>query len=259
MYPTIFHIYGPFSINSYGCMIAIGLIIFLWLLLKDPRRATFMSIEQCLNAITIGIISGIVGGRALYIFSEWNRLEHWSEIFELWHGGLSILGCIISILIIGSLYLKMIKVPILPFLDLIALYTPLLQGISRIGCFLAGCCYGKVTSLPWAITYNHPEIVAPLHIPLHPTQLYSAAVLISIFLLLYFVIQHKVTQPGHILTAYLMLMSIERWAVDVLRADQQFFMNTTLSFFSLHQWIALIIFVIAGISFFSITYYPNKL
>ncbi|MCA9770096.1 prolipoprotein diacylglyceryl transferase [Candidatus Dependentiae bacterium] len=245
MYRKLIHFYGPFSINSFGVMIAIGLGIFTWLTLRHPWREKLISKDSFIQVLSIGTIVGIIGGRILFIISDWKYITRWYDIFAIWEGGFSLLGTVISIAFFLPMYLKKINIPILPFCDLVALHAPLLQSISRIGCFIAGCCYGSQTQLLWNITYTHHDAFAPLCIPLHPTQLYSAIGLFFIFLLMYFITQKLVTKPGQVLYSYLMLVSSERFIIDFFRGDREFYAFFHL--FSIHQYIAFGIFFIASI------------
>jgi phosphatidylglycerol---prolipoprotein diacylglyceryl transferase len=247
MNPQILHIYGPFAINSYGLMIVIGLFIFLWLVTRDQRREALLSTEQLSNVCMVGIIAGLLGGRFLYYITEPHSMSSFWQFFALWEGGLSILGAILAILLAVPLYLKREKIPIIPFFDLIAIYAPLLQSIARIGCFFAGCCYGIHTNLPWAVTYMHPHSLAPLCMPLHPTQLYTSLGLLSIFFFMYFYGQKKFKAPGSLLSIYLILTSLNRFFIDFLRADRVFYTFHT-DWLSINQQIALCIVFIGCIT-----------
>jgi len=250
----LIHLYGPFSIHSFGLMIALGLIVFLWLAQQHPLRKKYMSAETFVQALCVGIFTGIAGGRMLYVINEWHTFESFWEIFALWEGGLSIMGCILAILMVMPLYLHIKKIPVMPLLDLAALHAPLLQGISRLGCFLAGCCYGTMTDVPWGITYTDPQSLAPLCLKLHPSQLYSSAILVLIFLFLYFVAQHIFKKQGQLVCLYLMLVSSERLVVDFARGDRTFFAQGTFfgidrMLLSVHQWIALSVIIAATCAF----------
>lgn len=97
MYHTLLHIYGPFSIHSFGLMIALGLFVCTWLLKRDRACNTLISEETLLDTLIVGIISGTVGGRLLYCLSS-PPMEHWIDYVKIWDGGFSILGTIIAIL-----------------------------------------------------------------------------------------------------------------------------------------------------------------
>ena len=171
--------------------------------------------------------------------------------FSCGKGGFAVLGSLMSILVVAPWYLKKHGIPLFPFLDLIALYAPLLQSISRIGCFLSGCCYGKPTNAWWAVTYTHEACTAPLNIALHPTQLYSAVFLFGIFCFLYYFLQHRVKKEGQLVSAYVFFMAAERYLTDMLRGDQSHF---TGSFASSYQVIACVLMIFAALCFIKISF-----
>lgn len=247
MYPKLLHLYGPFFINSYGTMIAIALAIFTWLVNKDPRRAKLISSEQFYWMTILGIVSGILGGRLLYFILDANLSL--IDFFSLWHGGFAVLGSLIGVLSVAPWYLRKHNIPLLPFLDLIALYAPLLQSISRIGCFLAGCCYGKPSNVWWAVTYTNQACTAPLHIALHPSQLYSAFLLFLLFCFLYFFLQKKLHKSGLIVCSYIFFMATERFITDFFRWDQS---STIHSLVSSYQLVALGLMIFAAFFFVKI-------
>lgn len=236
--------------NCYGIAIAVGIITFAYFVNQDPRRANILSSDQLNSLILWGTLIGILGARLLWVTSNWPMPFH--EIFELWEGGFAVLGSIIGILLFLPFYLKKHQIPVFPLLDLAAIYTPLLQSIARVGCFLAGCCYGMPTNLDWGVIYTHPDVAVPMelrYIPIHPTQLYSAILLFVIFLLIHNIFSKYFTKPGQLITVYLMLSSTERFLVDFWRADQEFFDAKYLQILSFHQWIALAIFTSAALLF----------
>lgn len=250
MLPYLFQIYGPIYANCYGIAIALGIIVFTHLINRDHKRTKIISIDNMQNVILLGILIGVIGGRLLWISQ--NLPISFYEAIEIWEGGFSVLGSIIGILLVLPFYLRSINVKILPLLDLVAIYTPLLHSISRVGCFLAGCCYGMPTEKFWGIIYTHPDVKVPIslkNIPIHPTQLYSAAILFLIFLLMYFVLRNRFTKPGQLISIYLMLSSFERFTVDFWRADQEFFNAEYLKILAVHQWISLGVFICAGLLF----------
>lgn len=126
----LIHIYGPFSIYSYGVAIAIGILVFMWFVQHDPRFKQLNLEKYFNNIIGIGIICAVIGGRGLALLSSHESFNFW-DIFIFWHGGMSILGAIICVLLFGTLYLRIIKIPILSFLDLVAIYTGILQGFGQ--------------------------------------------------------------------------------------------------------------------------------
>ncbi len=240
MQRTLLHLCGPLYIQSFGLMIALGLMLFTWLVLRHPNRPALISKDQFIDTLLLGIGVAIVGGRLLYVITEWSNIHSWYEMISIWDGGLSLLGSILGIILIMPWYMHYHAIPALPLLDIAAVYTPLLQSISRIGCFLAGCCYGIASEVPWAVIYTDPESIAPLAISLHPAQLYSSIMLLSIFLLMYYKVQKITTKPGQLLGIYLISAGAERFMMDFFRGDRTFFTLPGLPVtFALHQWIAL--------------------
>ncbi len=225
MHRELLHLYGPLSINSFGLMIVIGLCIFSYLLLKDKNRPSIINTEHYFRLISPAIIGAIIGGRLLFVLTHWTTFEHWIDMFAIWQGGFSLLGGIISLILVMPFYFKKYNIPLLPFLDLISIYAPLLQSISRIGCYLAGCCYGCPARF---FSGNHP------------TQIYSAMSLLGIFLFQYCFARNWKLKPGQLFCIYLMLMSIERFANDFFRAEREM---STIADFSISQLICCAIFV----------------
>lgn len=218
--PILLHIYGPFSIRAYGFMIVLGILVGGSLLFFDKRRKALISDEQFFNLVNGSILATVAGGRAWFLLFNQNFITSWTDIFAVWQGGLSILGAVIAMLFFVPWFAKKHNIPLFPFLDRVALYSPLIQAIARIGCLFAGCCYGILSNLPWAVTYTDPESLAPLYCAMHPTQLYSSVLLFALFLLLY-TVQNKLKFSGQLFTLYIIGISFERFFVDFFRGDQE--------------------------------------
>jgi phosphatidylglycerol:prolipoprotein diacylglycerol transferase len=245
MNPVLFQVWGPLSIHAYGVCIALGAVIAIFLLTRDQKLSKIVTQDQLMATLQLIIVSGYVGGRLGFLISESEPLQNYIMLFKFWEPGLSILGGIIGAVIALSSYLSWHKIPALPFLDRIALYVPLVQSFGRVGCFFAGCCFGVATSAWWAVVYTDPQHMAPLHVLIHPSQLYSAAILFLIFLLQYFYLQ-KISKPaGIMLCSYLILVGLERFLIDFVRWDRLFFDNQYFSCFSIHQWIAVVMMMSA--------------
>lgn len=245
MHPEFIHIYGPISIQWYGLMIFIGILIFSYAILKDSQRKKVMSADQFFDLMTLGIGAGVIGGRLLFLLTNRLEISSFYDCIAIWDGGFSILGSLVAILVTFPLYLRAKGIKVLELLDLVSIYAPLLQAISRIGCFLAGCCYGCQTSVVWAV--KHGQVLV------HPTQLYSTFLLFEIYLIM-LVARIWLKKPGQLVMLYLILESVERFVVDFWRGDREFFANTGFwSIFSVHQYIAIALCVVALIIMFKIT------
>lgn len=219
MSPKLLHLFGPLYIHAYGLFIALGITAALIILRHDKKLLKIINFDNLLTILSKTIIAGVIGGRLLSVFETINTIDSYTAFLKLWKPGYSILGTLIAAFF--TLYFSLKKQNIFPFLvlDRLALYIPLAQAFGRIGCFFTGCCYGITTSVPWAILYTHPDTLAPLHVLLHPTQLYSAAFYIILFITLHFA-QSAFRITGQLSGLYMMGASFERFTVDFLRADR---------------------------------------
>ena len=247
MYPRLLHIYGPLWIQSYGVMIAIAFLVFTFFMYRNPRRAEIISDELFFNVIFVGLISAIIGGRLFFVLTEPEVFQsNWLEIFYPWAGGLGMLGSIIGILLVVPIYLKFYKVSILSVLDLAAIYAPLLHAIATFGCFFAGCCYGAVAPywLRWTVVFTNPVGLAPINIPLYPTQIYSSLASLLVFFIIYLRATKFLFKPGQILFTYLVLESVARFTLDFFRGDRDM-----VGLISSSQLVAIFIFIFSLIGF----------
>jgi len=154
---------------------------------------------------------------------------------------------VIGALLLAAGYTWYAKMPTLPLLDTYSAALPLGHAIGRLGCFMAGCCYGKPTRLPWGVTFTNPiaaQLVGtPVGVPLHPTQLYEAAAEIGNFIFLIWLGKRQ-RFAGQIAGAYLVLYGVERGLIEIIRGDP----DRTLMLhgaLSLMQIVSLV-FVLAG-------------
>ncbi len=251
MFPRLIHIYGPMWVQGYGTMLAIGFLVYIFLTLRHPIRKANVSKEIYLNALFIGLLSGVIGGRLIYVLTSLSEFKgRWIEIFYPWVGGLGILGSIIAVLIAIPFYLHKHHVKALPIFDVAALYAPVFHGIARFGCLLAGCCYGMPAPAQawWSITFTNPDGIAPICRPLHPTQIYTVIAMVIIFLILQLLSRKLLAKPGLMLCTYLMFENFERFSLDFLRGDQHFVHISWLDssiILSDMQWVSLVGFILA--------------
>jgi len=218
-------------------------------MIRDPLRKQIISKGQLLDSISVMVLTGIIGARILYLFCNINYMSSIWDIIAVWDGGFSLMGSIISILIVLPLYLTYFKIPVLAFFDVLASYGALFEAIARIGCLFAGCCYGKPTTAPWAIAYTDKSIDVSTDVYLHPTQLYSAFFLFAIFLIVILIGRRLYRKPGQLLMFYLILTGTERFLVDFFRGDREFFGNNYFDVFSIHQYLALLVIGVALFGF----------
>ena len=250
MNPRLLHLFGPIWINSYGLMIAIGLLITLFFSYHCSLRKKLASGDFFLNTVFLATIAGFIGGRMLFVMLDWQAFANNPiEVFFPWEGGYSLLGAFIAIPLFLLWHLGRHNIPILSFFDLLSLYVPLLQAIARLGCFFAGCCYGLTipTKTWYSVIYTNPDALAPLYVFLHPTQLYSSIASFLIFCILRLLSIVLLDTPGKITSLFFILEGAARFTVDFWRGDRDGFLSiggsqSTISSFisiSLYQLIAL--------------------
>jgi phosphatidylglycerol:prolipoprotein diacylglycerol transferase len=203
-------------------MIAVGFLAFLFLTTRHPLRKKLVGTEEYLDIVLLGLVSGIAGGRLLYVLTNLNQFaDNWLQIFYPWIGGFTVIGAIFGVLTIVPFRLYSHKIPVLPMLDLATLYAPLMQAIARLGCFGAGCCHGAPAhNIWWAITFTNPHGEAPLNIPLHPAQLYTSLASLTIFFILMGFSKRLLNHHGSMLCAYLALENTARFVIDFWRGDR---------------------------------------
>ncbi|HEX7359133.1 MAG TPA: prolipoprotein diacylglyceryl transferase [Bryobacteraceae bacterium] len=236
MHPKLISI-GSFYIPTYGVLVALGFLAGLFITVRLARRSG-MSGEKITNLAVYCAIAGIIGAKlCMFLFDLPFYFHHPGQIFTLetlqaggvWHGGL------ILALIVAFLYLRKQQMPLLRTMDAFGPGLALAQGIGRIGCFCAGCCWGTPTHMPWGVTF-HSDFAAPvpLNIPLHPSQLYECFADLMIFGFLYrrYKREHRV---GNIIGLFLVLHSSARFVTEFFRFHEQGFYGP----FSITQWIAL--------------------
>ena len=204
-------------------------------------------------------VGGLVGARLFYVIQYWGvRVHSLADVVKVWEGGIVLYGSMIGALLAFLLYRMLRPFPTLPFLDVIAPAMALGVAVGRFGCFLNGCCFGDVCSLPWAVSFPEPSPPWEAHraahliatgtrwsLPVHPTQLYSVldGLVLTTLLLAYFPLRRR---DGQVMALLMMAYPVTRVLVEYLRNDERvFFAGMTIS-----QNISLVL-LIAGLAFWT--------
>jgi len=237
----LFEIFG-IQIKSYGLMIAIGIIVAATLFTNKGKKKGFNE-DSLLNLIIFAIIGGMFGGKGLFIITEFKNIIKEPSILLNFGYGFVIYGAIGGGALAMYLYCKKKKWNIVEMLDMTVPGLAIAQGFGRIGCFLAGCCYGAETTLPIGVEFPENSL-APTGIHVHPTQIYSSIFDFLLgFLLLYY--SKKERKNGKVMGLYLIIYSIGRFLVEFLRNDER----GNIGIFSTSQFIAIFTLVIGIIIF----------
>ena len=234
MHPILIKI-GPISIPTYGFFVAAGFLLGLALAL---RRAHQEGINpDVITDLAFYILLGTLLGARIYYVGEhfsYFKTRPWEALY-LWKGGLAFYGGFIGALAMALWYVKKHHLPLWPLADLVAPSIAAGEAVGRLGCFSAGCCYGKPCHLPWAVTFTNPRSLAPLGIPLHPTQLYHALANLLIFLVLLWIYPRRKFY-GEVFAAYLFLYGLGRFSIEFLRGDPRSYLGPL----SLPQWFSML-------------------
>jgi phosphatidylglycerol:prolipoprotein diacylglycerol transferase len=217
MHPVLFQI-GKISIHTYGFFIAMGFLTGIFLAKKEAKRLG-EDHEKILDLCFYLLIAAIVGSRLFYVVMNPRIfVSDPMEIFRLWRGGLVFYGGFIAALITAIFYMKKRKMHLWKTADIMAPALSAGQFLGRLGCFSAGCCYGKACELPWAITFRNSDSLAPIGMALHPAQLYHALSNLLIFGLLWFFRGRK-KFDGQLFWVYVLLYAVTRSFLEVFRGD----------------------------------------
>ena len=217
MHPVLFNI-GPLTIHTYGFFIALAALAGMSIARYEAKRLG-LDPEKVVDACFYVVIAAIVGSRLFYVITNIDFfMSSPLEVFKIWNGGLVFYGGFIGSAITLIVYLKIYHLPLGKMSDIAALALPLGHAIGRIGCFFAGCCYGKLCHYPWAITFKNADSLAPLFVQLHPTQLYSSASNFLIFLLIFSLRRFK-QYDGQLFWIYIAIYGVNRSIIEVFRGD----------------------------------------
>ncbi len=254
MNPVLFHIWGPFSVHSYGFMIGLGIIVTLYFMQRDSILMRVIYHKNIFDIASLIVLSAIIGGRLLHILEYPETIHSFLDCIDLTSAGFSLLGSIIAGTGVLILYAYKQKINIINLLDRFSIYMPLMYAISRLGCFFAGCCYGVKTTVFWSIVYKNKDVFAPCFVNLHPTQIYSSVAGFVIFLIMYFIIDLFFKKSGQLVGVYFLLIGAERFFVDFFRAERLM----AHEFFSTSQMISILFMIIGFLIFGLATMFSKK-
>ncbi|OGP65408.1 MAG: prolipoprotein diacylglyceryl transferase [Deltaproteobacteria bacterium RBG_16_42_7] len=241
MCPIFFKI-GPITLHTYGVLVALGFIVGIAFAVYFGKKEGITK-EKILDIGFYTILAAIIGSRLFFVFIEYKYfLENPLDIFKVWEGGLVFYGGALLVIPVMIFYFKKYSLPLWKTLDVFAPSLAIGHAIGRLGCFSAGCCYGRPTDLPWGITFTDPHSLAITGIPLHPTQLYESLAEFGNFIILLVLRKHK-RFDGQLVWTYVLIYSIARFIIEFFRGDKArgFIFNG----FSIAQAISLGIFLVA--------------
>lgn len=218
MYPILVKI-GPLTIHTYGFFVALGFLIGLSFAVRQAKKEGISS-QKIIDLGFYILLASIVGSRLFYIFVNPSYyMSNPLDIFKIWEGGLVFYGGVLLVIPTVIWYVRRNNIGFWQTADVFAPSIAIGHAFGRIGCFFAGCCYGKFAgSLPWSIIFTNPECLAPNNVPLHPTQLYEAGGEAVNFLILITLRKYK-SFNGQLFLAYILIYSVLRFTIEFFRGD----------------------------------------
>ncbi|SPF35198.1 Prolipoprotein diacylglyceryl transferase [Candidatus Sulfotelmatobacter kueseliae] len=223
MFPQLFHI-GRFFLPTYGFLVSTGVLIGLWISVRNAERMGING-EKAWNLGILVVLCGILGAKVLYVINDWDVYkDNLGRIFSLdtLQAGGVFSGGLLAAFVAAAWFVWRNHLPALGTCDAFAPGLAMGHAIGRIGCFAAGCCYGKETHHWWGVTFTNPLAFSitqtPLHVPLEPTQLFESAVELANFIFLTWLLKRR-KFDGQIIGAFMFLYGFARFFLEYLRGD----------------------------------------
>lgn len=213
---------GPFTLHSYGLLLAVAFISGLWIASRQAKREGLDQNRVADLAIYV-LLSGLLGAKLMLLIVEWRGFT-WSvtELMTLLQSGGVFYGGLLLALPVAFWYARHYGLDVWKTADALAPGVILGQAIGRLGCLSAGCCHGSPTDLPWGVTYTDEYASRTVGVPLgqtmHPVQLYESVLAFVILWWLLRTAKHK-KFDGQIVLSYLGLYAVARFGLETVRGD----------------------------------------
>jgi phosphatidylglycerol:prolipoprotein diacylglycerol transferase len=216
--PVLFHL-GPLAVRWYGLMYLLGFVAAFFIISRlAPRRQLPLDKDAVSDLLFYIVLGVILGGRFGYVlfYNIAYFLDHPLQIFAVWQGGMSFHGGLAGVVVATLLYCRRHAIAILPLADILAIAATIGLGLGRLGNFINGELWGRVTTLPWGVVF---PAAGPQ--PRHPSQLYEAMIEGPIlFFLLYWLFARKV-RNGAVFFCFLIFYGVGRFIIEFFREPDQ--------------------------------------
>ena len=227
MHPTLFEIPISFfgrnlAVHTYGFFIAVGFVLGVWLAMREARKVG-EDPEKLLDLSFWLLVAGLLGSRVVFIAVNWEEYLHDPlAIVRVWEGGLVWYGGFLGAVLAAYIYVRRYRLSFWRLADILIPSVPLGHAFGRLGCFSAGCCWGRECATDFAlrVRFMHADSLAPRDVPLHPVQLYEAFGEAMIFFALVLFRSRK-RFDGQVMLMYMTLYPILRSVVEIFRGDKE--------------------------------------
>jgi phosphatidylglycerol:prolipoprotein diacylglycerol transferase len=221
MYPQLFRI-GNFPINTYGVFLALAFLCAILITVKLAERDGLPR-DRIYDLCLWMLLASLIGSKILMLFTEPEYRDNPMQLVSLdfLRSGGVFYGGLIGAVLAGYFLMKRYRLPWWKTADACAPGIAVGNFFGRQGCFAAGCCWGKPTTLPWGVKFSelgHEITGVPIDTYLHPTQLYESFAMLLVFLFLLWLHKHK-RFNGQVVLAYALLYSAIRFAIEFVRDD----------------------------------------
>lgn len=258
---------GPLTVHAYGLCMALGFLFAwqaaAWLCKKTSQSSAFLS-----SLITWIMIGAILGARVAYVLEHWTAefRDNYAAIFRIDQGGLMFYGGFIGAAIVLFLYSRISRKRLFTITDLLVAVLPLGHAFGRIGCFMHGCCYGRLTKCALGVAFPSGSPAwweqtqsgligrdAVQALPVLPTQLFEAVANAALFALLFWLYPKHYEKSGVISSFYLCGYGVIRFAMECLRGDPRMAVGP----FSIGQAIS-VGMILLGLVIFACCFFPSR-
>lgn len=248
MYPELFH-FGSITVYSYGLAILAGVVLAYWYFTVNSRPYGLTSDK--VSEMFLWCIFGVFVGGKLFFFLEkpGHYLSHPGDFFSNFGSGFVFYGSFLFTVPILIWWFRKNKLPVWDMFDLIGIGGALVHGFGKIGCFMAGCCHGKICHNHWGVVFNHPQTHAePVGIPLYPTQLWDSAIIFGAVIFMMWLKKRK-SFSGQLFLIYGLWYAVGRFLTENYRGDEErgYLFGGALSH---SQFIALLVFISCAVIYF---------
>src|SRR3954464_2472898 len=253
MHPELFRI-GSFPVHTYGVFLALAFLGAIMVTVRLGSRDG-LSKERIYDLCLWVLLASLVGSKVLMLFTEPEYQGHPLALISLdfLRSGGVFYGGLIGAVVTAYFLMRRYKLPWWKTADACAPGIALGNVLGRLGCFSAGCCWGKPTAEPWGVKFTelaHEITGVPSGISLHPTQLYESVSMLLVFFFLLWLHRHR-RFTGEVILAYALLYAVIRFIIEFFRDDPRgdIFGLTSLTGLSTSQMIGIIVGIGALILF----------